>query len=340
MRADGGYDGILKYMMNYNRCPERENGYIARHVRDLPQLKKVRSFFDGGANAGVHIRVAKNLVRDADLDFAPELFYPTDIDGYPRCTESPNPHAGHLFGACGIPTVYHGTGLCDAVFGENARHFSPETLGRGVILDAAAAKIYREAGEDVGITACIETGKEQIFSLRTPWDKDGDPLIQNERCRHTVSRFALKEKCKPVLFAKTAKEEVPLAYTYENAEGKRFLVLTTDGFWLTWNNSPISGSYPMQEMLKQMLPWVARQEFPVTAPVAPQLYLMCRETADALSVLVCNMSEDALPVPEFAVRDTFSQAEWVDADGTIDGKKVRFSRDIPAFSFAAFRLRK
>lgn len=340
MRADGSYDGILKYMINYNRCPEQETGYVDLHKHDLPAFQKIRAFFDGGANTGVNICAAPNLVRDADLGFAPELFFTDDLDSYPRCIESPQPYAGQLFSVCGIPTVYNAHGLCDAVFGENARHFDPAQLSRGLILDARAAQIYSSAGVDVGFGRVLQTAKERIFSVRGPDSPDGDPLAQDARCYSMITHLDLAPACTPVLLAKLPGREVPLAYTYENRNGVRFLVLTLDGFDLAWDASPLCGSYPMQRMLKKVLPWLARKPFPVVSPVVPNLYLLCRQTAQTLSVLACNISEDPILTPQFTVCDPYASVECITGSGRIENGTLLLTNPIPPFSFTAFRLTK
>lgn len=339
MRADGNYNGILKYMISYNREPELERGYVARHAKDLPAFETLQTFFDGGQTTGVRVRMAQHLVRQADLRFARQVYEPEDLSVYSRGVETQSPCAGQIFSVCGIPTTYDAPGICDAIFGENARHFDLQDSGaRGVILDTRAAQIYTCAGIDVGLRRVRKTTRERVFRVRECSQLDGDPLVQDDTCQTMISEVELNPGCTPVLFAGTQQTELPLAYTYENAAGTRFLVLTLDGFWLSWDNSPISGSYPMQRMLKKTIGWLARKPLPVTSPIEPNLYVLCSQTEQSLSVLLCNMGEDLLLEPEFTLSSAYDTLACLNCTAQLSGTKLKLTSDIPAFSFAAVKL--
>ena len=134
LRADGGHDGILKYMSSYDGMPLYETGFFDRHCRNLDRYDKLAEFFPNGADAGVRVLIKPHLLQDADLSYTPLR------------EQSPYPTAGILLSLNGIPTTYHGEGVCKALFGENARHFDISDFREGAILDGVAAKILTERG--------------------------------------------------------------------------------------------------------------------------------------------------------------------------------------------------
>lgn len=340
IHADGGYDGILKYMVSYTHHPYQEQGYIDRHVRDLPAFEKVREFFDGGANVGVNIRVASNLAWKVDMDDDIEMFNPTDLNAFPRCMGLTSPDAGNLISQSGVPTVYNKNSLCDGIFGENARHFDIDTVEKGAILDAKAAKIYTQNGADVGIAEIGEMKDVRIFAVREPQFIDGDHLIQNNSAVTLVMNAKLKAGCKPVLIGRALDRDVILGYTYENASGKKFLVFLMDGFRLNIRNSPICGCYAMQRVMKREIPWLSGKALPVLVGDTPNLYMMVRETVDCMSILLCNSSEDLIMEPKYLLSDEFKSAECVNCNVKLNGRQLEFVGDIPAFGFVTVKLKK
>ena len=104
-RADGSYNGILKYMFDYVAGPDFETGYLKLHKDNAPFYKRLAKMFPNGANAGVRIITNPHTMKNADLDISAPKIY------------SPVPQDGAMLGLCGIPTIYRGKGICNSVFG-------------------------------------------------------------------------------------------------------------------------------------------------------------------------------------------------------------------------------
>lgn len=338
IRADGAHDGILKYMLNYTPYPMQETGYVERHARDLPKYEQIGAWFAGGANAGVRVWCDPHPIRDADLDRAPQLYADADPAAYPCGVESPRPIAGGILSQAGIPTVYGGEGVCTAVFGEDARYVPAVAVARGAILDSLAARILAERGIDTGIRHTDDERWVNLFSVREPEFTDGDPLVQGAQSKARLCTFALADGAAPVLLGRTPDGDAALAYQYENKAGQRFLVLTADAFWLDMSGCGLIRSYAMQRVWKKYIPWVACRPLPAACPDAPGLYLLCREDADSLSLLIANLSEDVLADGCFTLPRAYSHAEFTNCAGRIEGDALRLTEDLPAFSFAAVRL--
>ncbi|MBQ8345612.1 MAG: hypothetical protein IJY42_05035, partial [Clostridia bacterium] len=90
--ADGNYDGLLKYMVDYVLPPEEETGYLRRHTYNLERKEAVSRAFSNGANCGVYVRSSANGLGKADLE---------------ACTftkDFANPIGGMMCGLSSVPT--------------------------------------------------------------------------------------------------------------------------------------------------------------------------------------------------------------------------------------------
>ena len=56
-----GYDGILKYMIDYNTTPWYEPSYINHHIRDLPIHEEMGKLLRGKRPVGVRVFIAPRL---------------------------------------------------------------------------------------------------------------------------------------------------------------------------------------------------------------------------------------------------------------------------------------
>ncbi len=321
LRADGHFDGILKYMINYNRHILHEQGYIDRHAYDLPKLCGIERLFPQGANAGVRVWVRPHLLADADLDLVSVR------------QQSPYPDAGILLSMCGIPTVYEGPGVCGALFGENARHFGAEAYERGAILDAVSAKLLFEAGVDVGLDGIgqfLEGGfgtvKDCITGIgQTVWKASAKLLAGS-----------FKSEIRPVLSVNIGGSETPLAYTYENAAGQRFLVFTFIADALP-SYPFFLRSYEIQGALLRELPWVARQPLPATIQKEVEVYTLCEKGDDYTSVALFDCYPDCVLHPVITLDKAYTSLECISCQGHLEGNRVILDTPIPAYDFVAFK---
>ncbi len=325
-RADGNYNGILKYMFDYVAGPDFETGYLSLHEENKSFYEKLRTLFPCGANAGVRIVTAPDTMRHADLDLsAPKL-------------HSPLPQDGTMLGECGIPTIYRGQGVCNAVFGENARALDLAELKNGTIIDATAAVILTERGVDVGLASFGKLVDKHIgfFSTNDPEHKS--PITDG---RVRVLNAVLKHAAEPVLF--TSNGEPPVAYRYENESGERFLVFLFEGasvydYVTRIALSGINKNYPVQEILIESIPWVARRPLPAYCDKNPELYLMCEQDTDAMSVAVLNCFADPVLHPVITLDQPYSRIECVGCEAQLNGNQVTLTSKLHAFSSAAFRV--
>lgn len=327
-RIDGGYDGILKYMFDYIAGPGLETGYLQMHRRSAEMLEEtIPALFPNGANAGVRVVTEMHTMRDADLDLSSLSKY------------SPLPQDGAMLGHCGIPTLYRGEGVCNSVFGENARHYDLAELSKGTMLDAVSAVILTERGIDVGLSAYGALMERDVAFLSTE-----DPEYKSFISEGTVRAFTptLAKEAKPILFAYGTEEGVPFAYTYENASGERFLVFLFEGDSLqrqeTLTGSGIIRNDATRRALFDALPWVARAPLPAVCGGNPDLYLMCGREEGAMSVALLNTFADPMVGRMILLDEAYDEIECFGCTAELRGRLVTVTSDLPAYAMAAFRV--
>lgn len=328
MRADGGYDGILKYMFDYTAGPELELGYLKLHNCNRAMLDKIGEWFADGANAGVRAVVKPYNARIADLDLSSYDLW------------SPFPSDATMLGSSSIPTVYRGEGICNSVFGENARLYDLKELKKGSILDGASAVILSERGVDVGIECVGGFEKRTIGNVAV--NDNEKACIFGGTAR--ILSAKLKSGATPLLYAYEGGDKFPIAYSYENEKGERFAVFLFEGDSLKSDfvgcSSGLLTAYPTAEALVKVIPWVARQPIPAYSEKNPELYLMCRKDEESLSVALFNCFADPVTEPVITLGEGYSKIECVGCDARIDGNKVTLVDMLHGYSISAFRVYK
>lgn len=328
-RLDGGYDGILKYMFDYVAGPDFETGYFKLHNKNKPLYEKLPKMFQNGANAGVRIHVKPHTMKKSNLDIAPVRIY------------SPIPQDAIMLGQNGIPTVYHGDGVCNSVFGENARDFDLNELHTGTILDAVSAIILTERGIDVGLKSYGKLSAKNITYLRTSNPEDCSFITDGDV---RVLDAEIKENAEPLLFS-SLQGNTPFAYRYENQSGQRFLVFLFEGasIYVPNERAAISGvtkNYCIQEVLINSIKWISKQPLPAFCNKNPELYLMCEKDENSLSLGVFNCFADPLMNPVITLSEKYSSIEALNCEAEVSGNISTLTSDIPAFSFAVLKLYK
>ena len=322
IRADGKHQGILKYMDNYVSSPEYDGGYYAFHIRNISNMEKLEQMFAGGANYGVRVWETPNMMGQADFDLS-------------CCRDtSPYPNGGIMLTRCGIPTVYSGQGICDAVFGENAREFDLNGK-RGLLLDAAAAVILTQRGIDVGLERFgsyvnCGIGMEQF-------------LEQNETAAHSGGECRLaKGDLRPgAVVESTAQvdgETRPVTYRYENEKSQRFFVCLFDGSSLNENSGLLHG-FARQKQLQKAVQWLSGQQLAVSSMGNPELYVICRKDETGLTVGMFNCFADEIIPAVIDLAEDYTKVHWGIRKGMLEDNQVILP-SIPAFGFDFFRLEK
>jgi len=320
LRADGGWDGILKYMIDYTSSVGYERGYIDRMVRNKPAYEWIEKHLSGGRAEGADVICRMDRLRKAVL---PDGMTVEEInDAYFT------PSALRMASDASIPVAF-GTGGVHMAFGENGRYLSDDQLNDGAVLDLPAARLLMERGVDVGIDAL---GPESMLAGREEF------LMQNER----VAVGQLRRYRKPTL--KTGAEVLSVigeeitAFRYENAKGQRFLVYSFD-MDASWDALGACRSYCRQRQLIEGLEWAGRRKLPAVCPGQPDLYVICKRTEEGLAVGLWNLSCDYIADAHIRLGAAYSACEMFGAAGKMESDSVRLEGDLAPYAFAGILLK-
>lgn len=324
MRADNTVDGTLKYMFDYVSGPLYESGYVKAHCRDLPLLRGLEQLFAAGKQTGVGILLEQHLLPVSDCDLVPA-----------RDT-SPDPTAGMLLALNSIPTTYVERGICRAVFGNNAKFLHGDLSG-GLMLDAAAALLLTEQGADVGLGNATRTAL-RAFAPIYMHNASDRALITKAACRILDAAPAPDAEVLLWVTEGEGKRRLPLLYRYENAKGERLLVWMHVGESVMHNSGLIQG-YFVQEALNDGIEWISHRALPVKCLENPDLYLLCRESEDTLTVGLFNCFPDPIDAPTLTLGGTYTHAEFLGTGGKLDANTLTLA-PLPAFSFCAVKLKR
>jgi len=321
MRADGTIDGILKYGLDYTSSVNYETGYAARHVKNRPIYEKIEKYFSQKEACGVR-------VYDVPQKYA-HMEIPARIAGTQEAQYVFHSGAARILACNAIPTTYSGSGLFGIAVGETARHLPKTAFEKGMILDATAARILSDAGIDTGLLKIGEdiTVNEEHF------------IKENEYVRlesgPKAYRTELAESATVHSYFDDGDAEIPASYTYENADGQRFLVYTFDA---DFNVETLWRNYLRAAQIVEQAEWLGGKVLPAVCKGHPDLYMMCKEKDNTLSVGLWNCFADSILEPVVTLNREYGQIHFINCNGNLEGNKVKLT-ELPAFGFAGFEVK-
>lgn len=318
LRASGGMDGILKYALDYTSGPQYETGYSQRAFNNISLYNEIEKRFSGKTAVGVQISAPMNIISGSvypdDVQneeyYAPEDFFRADSQFL--CDNS-------------LPITYSSDGAI-VVFGEAARRFDLSLLDKGLIIDAAAARILTERGVDVGIKSAM---KKVITPLNEQFKTTPVPLDS------AVTLYQAQTDIRAKVLSRANTNAV--SYRFENTHGQRFLVFLFDAQRSRKSNYAFR-SYCRQSELVENYEWLAGKKLPAVLLGNPDAYLLCKEGKESLTVGIWNFSADNILTPVINLARQYSRAEFVNCSGELKNDTVHLHCEIPAFSFACVEL--
>ena len=332
LAANGGHDGILKYLLDYYSPADYETGYVEAHVKNLPLTEELRRHFAEKKAVGIRIFSDPRLFRESRLAYA------FGSDPYDYRHHLLSLQAGRVLSRLSLPATYEKEGIATAAFGEAARYLTKEDRRGGVITDLAGALALQAEGIDAGLAACGE-GISPVGEYFAPdagnpiLDKKGYYAVSVRDSAEILSHFVLRH---PFYSGElSSMERFPAAYRYENPSGERYLVLcfvaalADRGFC----------SYHKAEQIRRALPWLCGKELPACCPNNPDLYLLCKREGDCLCVGLWNLSSDPVFEPRLFLSEAYTQAEYLGCTGGLHKNEVTLS-PLSAHSFCAVVLKK
>ena len=327
LRADGRMDGMLKYAIDYTSSADYENGYVERHLRNKPTYEGIEKIFSGKEAVGVRNYAEGSKVAYMELGDTPAT------GGYLYYSYFSS--AARSFAATSIPTCYYGEGVVGACYGEAAWSLPEGATENGLILDAVAARILHQNGVDVGIR-----------SLGNAVSVSGEIFVaDNERIDTYKSRpfdHVFSDDVHVESYGEHDGKKIPMSYTYENANGDRFLVLNFD----TRSNSrelyaPSTRHYARSRQYAEAVKWLSKGEkaLPAYSYGNPDLYILAKKDEDgAMAVGLWNFCIDWVYDPKITLDREYKEISFLNCSGSISGNVVTLS-DLSPFGFCAFEVK-
>ena len=323
LRVSGKMDGILKYMVDYRSSTAYEREYITRHNANKALYMDIDRLFGGKESVG--IRIYESMKKLENFDFTYRKHNRTTI------THLPFSRAFRITSENSLPTVYEGSGIFGISFGENIRSFINEKsiFEKPLIIDLPAARILTENGIDVGIESF---GAEASTSLEHFYDNNeyigASPVITEVKLKKAAkirSGFLLEDKT-----------EIPASFTYENAQGNKFLVYTFD---CQLSGEEIIRNYERpKQILKIMCEFGIN--FPVRIDNCPDLYVQVKQSKNGDTAIgLWNCFEDSVIDRDIILSDSFKNCEIINFNGKFEGNKIHIDK-LCAFEFGFINLTK
>lgn len=332
LRASGGFSGILKYMLDYTSSGNYERGYIEKHLDHEDMYEKIESLFVPKKAEGIRVYQALNKIEDADFsyvdtdpDYIQNMFFPLETT---------------LLAWNSFPTTYAGTGCAGIAFGENARQLPKEAFEKPLILDMYAARALTDMGIDVGVK---DFGEKCAFTLEYFPEMNEYARVFSFEPKHKNFAYHItlddKAKVKSEYFSEDG--NVPSVYTYENANGMKFVVynVVIDD---TYGSGKPGDSYLRCYCRAPQL-ISALEEFGVKLPVKcvgnPNMYIMSKAADNGeKAVGFWNCFADYCSNVKVTLDKEYKEAEFIGCEGKLSGNELVINR-INAFEFCFVSLK-
>ncbi|MBE6597083.1 MAG: hypothetical protein E7641_05370 [Ruminococcaceae bacterium] len=326
LRADGNMNGILKYAFCYSNRQSYERGYLNAHVRDLPDLEGIEAAFSSLSDSGVRIYETMRKIEDSD--------YSRDILNADLIRYQFFSRALRFLSHNSIPAAHRGQGCAGIVFGENARAMDLTALEKPLIIDEHAADILTQRGIDVGLVdlgqrftptaeCYLRTGEQETvtdYRLKPPFASSATPAEGAEILSLWVAADGRRH---------------PASYCYKNASGQSFLVLLMDAF------SCADEIYKNYSRQKQIIDFLTENgvSLPAKCSGNPDLYLLCKENDDTLSIGLFNCFADSIDDFSLELDREYATADIHRAEGELFGKFLKIDH-LSAFDWCYVTLKR
>lgn len=359
LRADGGSDGIYKYMTSYIEGPRYEKGYVDFHIKNQALYKQIDKLFDGKKFIGLQPYIRQQKLENAVFD---DLEPFEEFGAYYRL-DSVIPPESYFVTDSSLPTAYDECGYAGLAFGENARYLTENQLNNGIITDLKGAKILTEKGIDVGLidySRVYTNPSEEYFYLDDMTTIIGKPSpfplrfyrVKLRDGAKTTSVFRYGDDVpefggyKATFEEDVPKEEFPACYLYENKKGQRFCVYTFvalnvqnrdiyNGF-----NGDFFVNWCRQRQIFEAAEWLQKKKLPAKSLKNPYLYVLCAENDESRLVGLWNLWEDEILRPEIELDAPVKSVEFYQTEGYANGDKVYLTKPLKSYECAFFEVKK
>ena len=332
LRADGGSDGIMKYMIDYYASPSYETGFVDAHCKNKELFKAIDDLFSDGKCFGFTPYLPLGKMESSQLDCAEgEKFRILGEQTFEYDS------AYELLLASGLPTTYE-DGAPKIIFGESARIISEDGLSCGAVIDIEAAKILISRGIDVGIEKinCDSYVQNGFYDVPFEYFIENDELVRLDPA--FIPEFTVKPGAKVLTRLVRGGTERDFVYTYENSNGKRFLVLPFSARETQKANGYFK-NYHRKRQLTDAYLWIS--EKPIDAYVEtkhPSLYMLGKKDGASLKIGLWNLYDDKCDGVKLKIAKPFEKVEFINCKGHRDGDSIIIDSVLYPYEFCGIKL--
>lgn len=333
LRADGGADGIMKYMIDYYASPSYEDEYIDRHAKNAPIYKQIEEIFGGGECVGFTPYLPLEKLADSDLSF-------TEQRGFrglgEQVFEYNSPY--ELLSSSSLPSAYSG-GDVKIVFGECAHRITDEELLGGAIIDIDAARILIGRGIDVGIK---EISDVPLFSQDGFYDVPYEYFPENDEYVRLdpidICGYTLCPEARVLSRLTKGNETYDFVYTYENESGMRFLVFPFSAR-AAKDGIGYFKSYRRKKQLTDAYEYISGRPLDAYVKTAhPSLYTLVKRDENSLKIGIWNLFDDKADSLGIKVNRQINSVEFVNCDGYWKDGEITVTSTVYPYEFCAVKI--
>lgn len=318
LRASGGV-GSFKYLFCYDVGPDKELGYVKKHIRNMPLYEFIEKHFEDKTAVGVQVYEEMHKMKDAVL--------PNEFMGETEIMDIVFPRAATFLSSHGIPTTYDENPQIAIAFGDNARYI--KTFAKRMILDLQAAEILQDKGMKLGLV------KKEIMSTPVKEEYiDGETWILYNSASKKYYACTLETGVEvESYYIDVNGKKTPSSWrvTYEGTE---FLI-----FAFSPNEERRSATVLRSYDRKQQLLNFISYEYPYI-PDSYGIYQICKDGANERVVLLQNLGEDELADCEIMLNQPYETVELLGAEGILKEDRIILTTIVQPFASVAMVLKK
>ena len=324
MLADGNCDRLMKYGLDYYSTFDYENGYADFSERNKPIYAEIEKIFSDKNCTGFYEYEPFDTVEKAKkLPDKPDIF---------KLTSGVRKFAVDL----SLPTCSQAGGV-NIIFGEHANNVYFSILKNGNILDITAAIYLNEQGVDVGIK------KAEKITKATGWFKEfyvePDDCVRVFDALYEHYDLTLNDNAKVLSCFEINGGNTIGSYTYENADGQKFLVFNFDGEKQMLSKG-LFRSYYRQKQVVGLHQWLNGKKLDAYSLKNPDLYIMTKKNDKSLAVGLWNNFADAILKPVVELGESYKKARFINCEGQLLDNKIVLNKPLGAYTFCFIELEK
>lgn len=303
MRASGATDGIHKYTLDYFSDVNYEQGYNVKHIKNKRIYEQIERGFNDKSPVGV--RVYESMTKFENMTV------PTYYDGSDRVRDIFFSPAAKMLAAQTIPTVYKGLGTVGIAFSENVKYLDDGALENGLIIDIVGAKILQENGVDVGLDKV-----KNVLSAQQEYFPDKKRFISLFNC--SFYDIEIKNGAKVLSYFNDGNQQKIGSYSYENANGQKFLVFAVDGYRISEH------FFKQAARGTQIDEWILSlgKKLPASMLKNPDCYMLCKDNDKERAIWIGNFFADECLNTTILLDKEYSEIEFINCSGKLKADKV------------------